>query len=401
MIQNRSIVCIPLTTWDNSFTNTMVKMMSILSKKNKILFVDYQYTFKDVLTTLAGKKNAPLKRIFGLNERLRKVKTEYGSDVYVLTTPAVFPVNWIKQQASYNFFLKVNASLIKGSIQEAINDLEMFDPIIINGYNSFTGLPLTGAFNEQLNIYYCYDEIKGDIWYKHHGPRVEEEYMRKADLVVATSDALHASKCGVNPNCFVVKNGVDFELFNRASSYRKSSDQRKVVGYTGSIDERFDISVMQYAIEQMPDCDFVFVGRAPNREAKEVIEKYSNVKILGSKRPDVVPEFLQEMDVCIIPYLKNEVTRGVYPLKINEYLAAGKPVVMTDFAPLSEFNNVASIVSTKEDFVKCLKLELLNDGEDKKKVRIETARLNSWDNRVEELSEVIEKFVENKMRVSA
>jgi glycosyltransferase involved in cell wall biosynthesis len=379
----------------------MVKMMSILSKKNKILFVDYQYTFKDVLTTVAGKKNAPLKRIFGLNERLRKVKTEYDSDVFVLTTPAVFPVNWIKQTASYNFLLKVNASLIKGSIQEAIQELGMTDPIIVNGYNSFTGLPLSGAFNELLNIYYCYDEIKGDIWYKNHGPRVEEEYMRKADLVITTSEALHKSKCGVNPNCFVVKNGVDFDLFNNASSYKKPANERKVVGYTGSIDERFDIGVMQFAIEQMPDCDFVFVGRAPNKEAKEVIEKFNNVKILGSKRPDEVPGFLQEMDVCVIPYLKNEVTRGVYPLKINEYLAAGKPVVMTDFAPLSEFNSIASIVSTKEDFVNSLRLELLNDTEDKKKIRIEIARLNSWENRVEELSGVIEAFVENKMRVSA
>jgi glycosyltransferase involved in cell wall biosynthesis len=401
MIQNRSIVCIPLTTWDNSFTNTMVKMMSILSKKNKVLFVDYQYTYKDVITTVAGKKNAPLKRIFGFNERLRRVKTEYGSDVFVLTTPAVFPVNWIKQQESYNFFLKVNASLIKGSIQEAINDLGMTDPIVINGYNSFTGLPLAGAFNELLNIYYCYDEIKGDIWYKNHGPKVEEDYMRKADFVITTSVALQESKCGVNQNCFVVKNGVDFDLFNKASHYSKLAGKRKIIGYTGSIDERFDLDTMQYAIRNLPDCDFVFVGRTPNKVAKDAVEKFSNVKLLGSKRPDEVPDFLQEMDVCVIPYIKNEVTRGVYPLKINEYLAAGKAVVMTDFAPLAEFKEVASIVSTKEEFVASLKQELQNDNEYKKRIRIETARLNSWENRVEELSGIIERFVENKMRVSA
>src|SRR5690606_17276331 len=121
--------------------------------------------------------------------------TSIGTGVHVLTPPPVFPINWIKDYRSYKVLMNMNASIVKGSIQAAVKMLEMDNLIVINGYNSFFGLPLAGAFNEMLNVYYCYDEIKGDQWYNHHGPRVEEEYMRKADLVIATSDALHASKC--------------------------------------------------------------------------------------------------------------------------------------------------------------------------------------------------------------
>lgn len=113
MISNKCIVCTPLTTWDNSIPNTVVKMMELLSRENRILFVDYQYTYKDILTTVKGRKNAPLGRMFGFKERLRKVVTEHGSELHILTPPPVFPVNWIRDKRSYEFFLRVNAAIVK------------------------------------------------------------------------------------------------------------------------------------------------------------------------------------------------------------------------------------------------------------------------------------------------
>ena len=397
MIKGQSIVCMPLTTWDSNFPNTVVKMMTLLSKENKILFVDYQFTFKDLISSW---RKPPVKRILGFDERLQKVTTSIGSEVYVLTPPPVLPVNWIKDYASYKFFLNLNAGIIKGAIQKAMIELDIENPIVINGYNSFYGLPLAGELNEMLNIYYCYDEIKGDQWYSLHGARIEEEYMRKADMVIATSQALYESKCGINENCHVVKNGVDFAPFNSVADIPKEGTL-KVVGYTGSIDERFDIDMVIFLVEQMPYARFDFVGRITNEEARRSLEVFPNVRLYGSRKPEEVPMFLPKMDVCIIPYLQNEVTKGVYPLKINEYLAAGKPVVMTDFAPLSEFNSIVRIASSKTDFLKFLREEIENNTEDKKKARIEVARKNSWENRVEELSGVIEKFLVAKPVLSA
>jgi glycosyltransferase involved in cell wall biosynthesis len=401
MICNKSIVCMPMTIWESSFTNTLVKMMTLLSKKNKILFVDYEYTYKDILASFAGKRNTPVKRMLGINERLRKIETEIGTHVYVLTPPPVFPVNWIKNEESYRFFLKLNATIIKGSIRKALQELQMEEPIVVNGYNPFFGLPLAGAFNESLNLYYCYDEINGDQWYNFHGPRIEQEYMRKADAVITTSDMLYNSKCGFNPNCYVVKNGVDFGLFNSIASYIKPAGSKKIVGYTGSIEERFDTETMCYVIENLPEVDFEFVGRVTNENAKNRLRSFPNVKLSGSKKPSEVPEFLKKMDVTLIPYLKNEVTKGVYPLKINEYLAAGKPVVMMDFAPLPEFDKIVKVASNKEEFLKYVIEEMLNDSFEKQRLRIETARQNSWENRVAEFSDIIEDILPLKLKKSA
>ena len=389
MIKGQCILCMPLTTWDSSFTNTVVKMMSILSKENKILFVDYQYSVKDVFNTILGKKYIPLKRIMGVEPRLRKVLTEFGSEIYVLSPPPVLPSNGISSSEIYKFIIQLNASIVKSAITKALQDLQIENPVVVNGYNPFLGLPLIGAFNERLHVYYCYDEIRGDIWYKNHGPAIEEKYMKKVDLVIATSDALHESKSCINPNCFVVKNGVDFELFNSARSHR-SLTNRKVVAYTGSVDERFDTELMRFVIEESPSIDFEFLGRVTNPSAKDQLEKFPNVTFLGSRSPKEVPEYLKGVNACIIPYLKNEVTWGVYPLKINEYLAAGKPVVMTSFAPLKEFEGVVSQADTKENFLELLHMELNSDSTAKIDERVALARNNSWENRVETFSEIIE-----------
>ncbi len=390
MIKNESVLCMPLTTWDSEFPNTLVQLMHEFSRfNNKILFVDYEYTIKDLVNGSNGGDKVPVKRILGIKPRLRKVKSKYDADIYVLTPPPVLPINWIRWDNPYRMLLQLNCFLIRKSIHEALQRLEMDSPILINGYNPFFGLHLAGAFDESLNIYYCYDEIKGDAFYALHGPAIEQDYIKKADGVITTSDALYESKYHLHPNTFVVKNGVDLSLFNQVVNQPRRQKDRPLIGYTGSIDERFDIECTRYLIQHMPDADFLLVGRTPNEEAKEQLECYPNVTFVGSRKPEEVPGFLVDVDVCIIPYIKNAMTRGVYPLKINEYLAAGKPVVMTDFAHISDLDCVVNIAENKEHFLKLVRSNL-HSSEQEVRRRIKVASRNSWENKAEELSEAID-----------
>ena len=65
------IICISMTTWAGDYMKTVVHMMSQLAMEHRVLFVDYAFTWKDILLSLIGKSNAPISRMLGLKPRLR------------------------------------------------------------------------------------------------------------------------------------------------------------------------------------------------------------------------------------------------------------------------------------------------------------------------------------------
>jgi glycosyltransferase involved in cell wall biosynthesis len=95
----------------------------------------------------------------------------------------------------------------------------------------------------------------------------------------------------------------------------------------------------------------------------------------------------------MIPYIVNDVNKNIYPLKINEYLAVGVPLVMTPFANLPEFTNLVSVSENSDDFVAKLKAEIENDSKRKIGERIKFAETNSWEARTEVFSSILEKYI--------
>jgi len=397
MIKNENILCIGLPNWGGDYMKTLVQVMTVLAKSNRVLYVDYAFTWKDVLFSLMNHGNAPVLRMLGIHIRLRRMSLKDGGIVYVLTLPPIFPVNWVSNEKIFQKLIQLNSFIVRPFIKRALKKLTMFQPVVINGFNPFLGLPLAGAFGEKLLLYYCYDEIKAANWLNKHGGITETEFIKKTDGVITTSESLYNDKSRLNSNTFLVKNGVDFSLFHQAaaSSIKGKSNRqnhKQTVGYIGSIDNRLDYLLLDYLAKGAPDIDFIFVGRAGETEMVSKLNKLPNVKMLGAKKPAQLPDFLRLMDVGIIPFIKSEFTRGIYPLKINEYLAAGKPVVMTDFADLKDFNGVVQIQSKPEKFLKAIRHELKNDSSRKQRKRIELAKSASWENRVEQISEVIDKL---------
>ncbi|GAL86512.1 hypothetical glycosyltransferas [Sporocytophaga myxococcoides] len=365
--------------------------MTVLSSDNKILHIDYAFSFKDFLR---GPKAIPFKKTLGIEPRLREVTTRVNSTINVLSPPPVLPINIIPSHSLFMKLLRVNALIVEYTIRKAIDHLKIKDPIVVSGFNPYYGTMLAGRLGEILNIYYCYDEIATG-WNSNHGVLVENDYINKADVVITTSEILFHNKSCKTKDCYLIKNGVDFNRFYlHAEKVRQT--KRKVIGYTGSIDDRFDIDTMIYLIENLPEVEFLFAGRTPDENAFRTLSKFSNTRWLGAKKPEEIPAIIGEIDLGVVPYLVNEYTKSVYPLKFNEYLAVGKPVVSSEFANLSEFKPYIRFAASRESFLNAVKEELNNDNENKKKERIKFASGNSWLNRAEDFSSIIENALERK-----
>jgi teichuronic acid biosynthesis glycosyltransferase TuaH len=370
--------------------------MSLLARRNIVLFVEYPFTLKDMFSTFLGKSRAPVSRMLGLKDRLTIVESSFGTKVHHLVVPPLLPVEFIKIEPLYNLILKLNSCIYARSIRRAIRKLKMNNPVSINAYNAIYGKHLAGKINEKLHLFYCYDGPNtGRYGYK--ATIADQSFAKQVDGVIVTSEFLANSMKEFNPEMHVVKNGVDFQIFNHyAKTGLNNSGKRKKVGYIGSLDQRFDIDTIEYSVQQLPDYDFEFIGELMNETIGKRLSGYQNVKFKPPVKPNDVPGLLQKCDVGLIPYMCNEYSKNIYPLKINEYLSVGVPVVLTAFADLPEFNEIVSFTKGKEAFCKAIVREVENDSLENIKKRIQFAEKNSWENRAELFEDIVDHLLEKK-----
>lgn len=392
MLIDKDIICIANTSWFGKYAKSTVQLLERLAINNRVLFVEYPYTWKDIYATLRGYQQAPVKRMLGLESSLIEINTNSGSKVYNLVLPPNLPLFFLKNETLFNLFFPINALIYKTTVRKAMRKLNFVSPIVITAFNPIYGNSLVRKLNEMAHIYYCYDGVES-VFFGKRIFGIEKQFMQKVDGIITTSDFLRAEKQQYNDNCFVVKNGVDFPVFQKYAKQNITNNVHKKVGFIGSLDPRFDIETVEYAVKLLPDYLFEFTGDMRNSKMKSRLEKYDNVKFFDPVQPNDVPELLAQYDVGIIPYIINEVNRNIYPLKINEYLAVGVPVVMNAFAILPEFEDIVSIVVDKDQFVAKLKWEIENDNATQIKARVDFASNNSWESRADAFGDVIKQIV--------
>lgn len=400
MIQGKNIICVGFPSWEGDYMKAIVQILSVLAQKNNVLYIDYQHTYKDLAMSLIGKSKAPFMRMTGITDRVRTLQTDANAEVKVLTLPPVFPINWLPANRVYRGLLKWNSRKISKCVQKVAERLEMHNPLVINAFNPTYGLPLINKLEERLLLYYCYDEISHAHWCKKHGPRMEALFASKADAIITTSEPLQHSKRTYNEKCYLVKNGVNIALFEQALAKKikyQISDKAKIVGYLGTVDDRLDYELLEICIQKSPDVQFYFVGRVTYAPGKARLNGYENTHFFGAMSPEQLPDYVAQFDVGIIPFVSNGFTENIYPLKINEYLAAGLPVVTTNFGQLNDFAEVVNIATQPQDFLNALLLELNYPQEEEAIQQRRTfAQANSWEGRAKELSQIIEEVIESR-----
>ena len=121
------------------------------------------------------------------------------------------------------------------------------------------------------------------------------------------------------------------------------------------------------------------------------LDKLPNVILTGSKPITEVPQYLKFMDVTILPSLINKMSKSVYPLKINEYLAGGKAVIATNFSDdIRSFKDYIHIANDHQHFFELIDIAVNDYSEEKIKQRMAVANQNTWGDRVRQFWEIIE-----------
>jgi teichuronic acid biosynthesis glycosyltransferase TuaH len=178
-------------------------------------------------------------------------------------------------------------------------------------------------------------------------PGVVEGYnywRERADLLYANS---HETAAWLGrSDATHIANGVDLELFAPDRPRPLPNDlaalPRPIVGYAGKMQELFDIEMAAAALRALPEVSFVFIGQVLNQRWMDPLRRLPNAHFLGDKPYAQLPNYLAAFDICTIPY---SVARqhGGDPIKLYEYLAAGKPVVTTNIGGVGAFTDYPQV----------------------------------------------------------
>jgi glycosyltransferase involved in cell wall biosynthesis len=140
-----------------------------------------------------------------------------------------------------------------------------------------------------------------------------------------------------------------------------------------------------------PDKSFVFAGPVSEGFVPEKFYKFKNVHFIGAIAHQEVEQIISNFDVAIIPFKKDEVSKTIFPIKLFEYLSAGKAVVATDFnEDLKDYTeDYVAYCGTATSFSNALNEFLKQDGEDEKKQRRQLAQKNTWEVRAAQFAEIL------------
>lgn len=201
--------------------------------------------------------------------------------------------------------------------------------------------PLTARLRERFGWRVVYDCLDLHSGFATNDPAMlseEEILLRESDLVVATSRVLCEDLRVANPRRLLVPNAADFDHFcafvGEAPSWLQSL-RRPVIGYYGAIAEWFDSALVGELARLRPQWTFVLIGSTQTSDLQP-LEGLPNVHLTGEQPYQRLPAYLHSFDACLIPFRRTPLTEATNPVKLYEYLSAGRPVVAVPLPELIE-----------------------------------------------------------------
>lgn len=392
-LKGQNIVLFSLFRFDAEIESTSFALARQLAADNQVFYFDNPYTFKDLIKRRKSDAFRTRKGRFGLLSDEPIVLL--GNPLQIFILPVLLSIHFLPEGPLYRFFLRVNEFFIRQKIRFVLKKRGVTDFIFINSFN-FHYPDVAQKLHPLLTVYQCLDPIIGDFD-RRHGLVSERDLVENSDLIICSSKQLFEEKKATNPNTYFVPNAADVGHSRNALdpdlplSPLLAGIPTPIVGYLGSVDHRMDLGLLEYVAAHNPDKSFVLIGPVISSLSEE-IRKASNIYFPGKIQYADLPSVLKGFSVCIIPFKKDEQSATVFPLKLFEYLGAGKPVVISDFNPdLRDFtSDKVAICASPEAFSEAIGQALATDSDALRQERVRLASRNTWQHRAEAVAALLQ-----------
>lgn len=277
-------------------------------------------------------------------------------------------------------------------------------PLLWTYYATEAVLDIRALLPDSSVVFDCMDEIA----LNHKGVartyrQTEQALLAAAEAVIVSSQALLEAKRPLSQHIGLISHGANVERF-QAYPLTEPADLANLPNprllFFGGLDERLDQELLAGLARARPEWQIVLIG--PRKMSLDRLLARPNVTWLGPKPHETLPAYLAASDVLLIPYRLDAYARFIYPTKIHECLASGRPIVAVPLPDLRSFEPLVALARGVEEWERAIE-EMLAPAATAPSVvaaRRAVAAQHSWDHRFEEIREFIEPLLESAVSIS-
>ncbi len=293
-----------------------------------------------------------------------------------VTSPRMWP--WFTKSIDR----RINRYALTKQLTKVISEID--GPVV-----GVTTLPITADLVGELPIakwvYYCVDDFSE--WPGLDGTtlkRMDEQMLRGADKIVAVSDRLQEIAREAGRDSELLTHGVDTEHWQSGTRTDVFADlDGPVALFWGVVDQRMHVETVKQLVSQMDGGHVMFYG--PQQDPHPDLLAMNRCHFPGSVAFDELPSLAASADVLIMPYADLPVTRAMQPLKLKEYLATGRPVVVNRLPAVNALANQMDVADSPDQFAGMV-LERIKSGTPASQVTArESLIAESWAAKAEQL----------------
>jgi glycosyltransferase involved in cell wall biosynthesis len=393
MLKNHSIICFGGEDWWYHHPHSKNHLMRRFARAgNKVIFVN---SISMGLPSISNKDLLPkLKRKLKSYAKLAR-NTQEGITV---VSPATIPfygnaaARWINQK------------LLLTQIGALVRKKNMSKPILWIAIP--TAAQVIGKMNESLVIYHVSDKYDANTEDHATDPttirRLHEYAIEKADIVLYSGRKLLEEAEHGREKSYLLEQAVDFEHWSRVSSHEIevapeiAAIPRPRLGYFGAIEPwLMDQELIKRASLERPEWQWIFIG---NLARGTDLTNLTNVHFFPPVLYNDLPHYAAGFDICVLPWeTEHSFTSYGSAIKVREYLATGKPVVISPLPEYEPMKDVLRIARSRDEFISLIGEALNETDNDKKQARQAAVQDGTWDTRAEWVSDLIENNLKAKL----
>ena len=374
-LHKECIVCFGGEDWWYHHPHSKNHILRRLASDNKVLFIN---SLSLGLPSLSH-PDFFLKIRRKLKSYMRWLK-KVPEGLYVMT-PVALPYFGNRLARAINQFL------LTVQIRFAMVLIGIRKPIV------WVAMPTAAGLAERLNakllLYQVadkFDAMEDNAMSSQLVRLLDERLKQLADVVMYSGRKLFRESD--LPHRYFLEQAVDFDHFAEpapSSAADIASIPRPILGYIGWIDYVMDVQLIGEVVRRRPNWHWVLIGHRSNSVAINA----PNVHFLGTKPYSELPLYLQPIDVFVLPWrLESEFVRYGSAIKVREYMATGKPVVI---APLYEYQRTSGLrfYRTADEFIAAVEDALACDTLEDGRLRQSLVRECTWDVRTQQIGALV------------